>query len=398
MGGMLVDYMGPHGAKLWTNHALIEDITSDSDPYWIFAELTRRLCNGRLSKQEAAAAVDQMAVRKEKDRMLITWRDAIRFFATADDCGAITTGQYAHVAQVFLGGLSLRTPSTMAVNTPEAVDVRMGATFFTENLAIAIRDASLCRSGQRPAKPWQGVTKPDDLRYVTGLYEATAWISPRVPPGDYDLRVVVDIGILRGEPTSSYPGQAASWPLPRAKWTQIFTVPVQVTPAVVFQPGTQWPPVHSFRLETDPGFDPQKAHAITIVSVQADCYTDETVIVVWARAHNLPVACCFDVFFRIGGVEDPGGSNPTFLTRGELVPGWDCELPRLAPNERTIDLVLRPDLHWGKLSGLDAIWGKTVTFAGLPFTRHNYDFSLKKWRQRQAAREAAHMKSKTRPS
>jgi hypothetical protein len=126
--------------------------------------------------------------------------------------------------------------------------------------------------------------------------------------------------------------------------------------------------------------------SISILSADALCYSDVTVIVFKLKLVN--TKCWFDRQVTVNGQRYPSG--PFVCWQPEPPEDhFGCETPPLPQGITGASIAFTPNISKANKAGIDQIWDKPVRFCYVTFQRRELGFSLIKWRADQKIRDEA---------
>ncbi len=114
-----------------TNPAIVARLSTTADEPWDWQELERRYSQGKLTNQEAAAAVDALIkylpTRPGGSNRPLHWAD--KFLSVADAGGAISNEQLARLAVAFYGQPTIRMRPRVHPDTPLKFGIEPGSSW-----------------------------------------------------------------------------------------------------------------------------------------------------------------------------------------------------------------------------------------------------------------------------
>jgi hypothetical protein len=394
--GMIIRYIGPNGERLRSNAGLIKLASSDPYPYWEWRELTQRLSSGHLSAGETSVAIDVLTKELEGwNAAGVPLACSGQFFREAVRLRAVTGAQDEKLARTLFAKVRrLNMAPSVVANQSVWIDLsaQVPRQLPVSKVLFAIRSMSLSKPGETEKnadeRPWDGLMQPPDLDYLSG----SGWgqfhgtVQPRVPSGKYQMTFVVDVGLVSDWGLGGggfQPGQASRWPSTRAKWTETFTLPLEVFPALQVSRGT---PIDKLRVETDSKLDPQTSGCISVASAEELCYTDQTIVSVDLKIEHPPVSCFVIPVLKVAGEEHRRPAQVVLTKTTVYVSlGFTCD--SLPKDVHTVDVELRPSLSdMAIFAEYDRFWGKTIYLKNIKLARRDLDFSLGEWQIGQKVR------------
>lgn len=356
-----------------TNQAIIARLSTTADQPWDWQELERRYTQGKLSNQEAAAAIDALIkylpTRRGGLHQPLHWCD--KFLSTVDAGGAISNEQLGRLAATFYGQPTIRMRPRVHPGTPLMFEIERSNSWPLMGLQ-SIR--ALCRvtldAGQELIvyEPYGADSRPispDSLSKGNGM-SISGKLLPEANPGKHQVTFELDEGVVAQNAEfrtlSGSPGQARYWPKTRHKWSPTISVPIEVVPADV--------PV--IELVTDAALDPMQNGQI---SATAGLYSHSEggpamKLRLTCKALQVPLSCAVSV---------QAGGNEIAQTSLSLSPGsgsWSTtlEVSRLGSDMTAVDVILKPAPDRAETDlNVERIWGKEIILRGVPLERLDDD-------------------------
>lgn len=227
----------------------------------------------------------------------------------------------------------------------------------------------------------------DNQRVTVKGYHRSVWDAqhfwqpielPSLQPGKHTIRLEVLSAFAREKDLVGLANDASSsdWPPTQKRWIRAIDVDLMVYAAGV--------PI--VRLTDDPALEPT-SHGLKVESilVRRIAGKSQGVMSFALDTQSLPVPISFDVMMRVGDQSIPcgrfyavksltgsasvssGGSGRTIYMSGETL---KMELPEIAPDIKSADIVLTPNPEWIELrSDVDTIWGKEIIIRNAPIRR-----------------------------
>ncbi len=356
------------------NAVVIASLSTSANQPWDWQELERRLDAGKLSSAEVSAAIDKLIafLNTQSTPQPLYWCDS--FLKKADAAGYINSSQYQRFAQAFYKRCTASLAGSIRAGKTVAISVNGGSPWPLPGVqyVYALRDVST--NGKGLALEHQGYRGQSragiqsELDYLSAVspQQITGKMKLDLPPGNYVLNVTVDVAVLHDKTApqlgGNFPGQAGGWPLGRASWTDVLTVPIKVVPA------DQSP----IDLITDPTLDPLKLGEIHVKSILVTRSGSGRHVAVNLGIDVGRMPCSFDAFLRIGG---PAGKE---YPMGQAVGYFEsiadvehgCDLDSLDASVQTADVLLRPNpKHIEGTPGVSRVWDSSVEVLNVPMQR-----------------------------
>jgi len=363
-------------ASLPTSKLIANLATTASQP-WDWQELERRFNAGQLSKQDTAAAIDQLIKHlKTKPtgwRQYLPWCD--RFVAAADKAGFISDEQLGHLAQAFYGPQpDVKARGRLRQGQPLVFEITSGASWNLPGLKLIMALSRTTLEGTRElgiADRFQESPKPlapDELS-GTGHWPIHGRILADLPSGKHNLVFEVDMGLIDESrpfrrPDGNKPGQARLWPKTRYKWNTTVTIPFEVMEAG--RPAVD--------LVTDETLDPMKKGQLSVTAKLFSRSEKKSLLRLAIQGQGLPISIAADVVVKTAGREvhrctfwvDPAGRHG--------YSGFEDDIDRPAPEVKTIDVILTPSVEVAERDTFyDRIWGKEIVFRNVPLQREDLE-------------------------
>ncbi len=335
-------------------------------------ELEARWRAGRLSKAEAAAAIDQLInhVKTRPGGWVGPLFGCEKFFALADQGGAVSDEQLGRLGVAFYGPqpcISAR--ARVRQGKFLLFEIASGNPWNLPGLRLVRALRSLTLDGTQPLTVYfpharTPSSMPADAISGDGYWPIGGKVLMDVPKGKHKLQFDVDMGLLPiADPSDAPdgpPGQANRWPRPRCKWSQTGTVAVEVVAA----------DASAVEVITEDAVDPAK-NGVLAVSATAQWRSEEkSVLRLSFEAKGLAVPIVAVVSMSINGLGRPVGSLE--MPAGSSRRGLRSEIPRPSPAIRTIDVVLIPAVEVAEEATMfDRVWGREIVLKDVPLRRED---------------------------
>ncbi len=369
--------MTPASRASLPSSTLIANLATTANQPWDWQELERRLNAGQLSKQDTAAAIDQLIKHlKTKPngwRQPLHWCD--RFVAAADKAGSISDEQFGRLAQAFYGlQPDVKVHGRLRQGQPLVFEITYGASWNLPGLRLIMALSRTTLEGTREleiADRFQESPKaadPDELS-GSGHWPIRGRVLADLPPGKHNLVLEVDTGLIdEFRPfkrlDGNIPGQARLWPKTRYKWNTTVTVPFEV-----MEPGRP-----AVDLVTDETLDPIKNGKLSVTAKLFTRSEKKSILRLAIQGQGLPISVASVVLVKAAGREvhrgafwvDPAGLHGYSSLEGDI--------DRPAPEVTTIDVILTPSVEVAeKDTFYDRIWGKEMVFQNVPLQREDLE-------------------------
>jgi hypothetical protein len=353
--------------------SLITGLATTANQPWDWQELERRLTAGRLSKQETAAAIDQLI--KHLKTKPGGWREPLpwsgQFVAAAEKSGSISDEQFGRLSQAFYGTQPAVTArGRLRQGQPLQFEVGYGSSWNLPGfkLIAALSRVKLDQGTELKVYDFlQSTSRPADPDQLSesGYMPIMGKVLMDMPPGRHTLTFEIDTGVVdESRPfktgDSIRPGQTKRWPKTRYKWNSTVTIPIEAVPS-------DRPAVD---LVTDEKLDPVKNGQLSITAKLFPRSERKAVLRLAIQQNGLGVSIASLVMVRVAGQEVCRGVFCVDTTSSRSCGDPSNEIARPSPGIRMIDVILTPSVEVAEKSTLcDRIWGQEMVFKNVPLQR-----------------------------
>jgi len=360
---------------LQPNSWVIERLATTSGP-WDWRIVEQRYNQGRLSKEEVAATIDQLINytiddRKKGNNGPLHWCDDYLEQLMSD--GAISDEQFARLRDAFYGSMP-RVNVRQRIKAGQRLSFRIdyGGPWDLPTLKNIKALRQLTLDGQEKLKPFSE-HRPNDPDYLTstGPFSIDGCVDVDAPVGKHELQFEVDLGLIADKRVSFTtgdgirPGQVKRWPTPNHRWTRTVSVPLTIVAS----------DEQLIEMIDDPALDPVKSKQLSVRSIiMKPDHGKVQVIITVDQSEHAATPVSFDVGLRIQGREHAAGYIARSI-RGDRGYGiHPIRLDSLDPTIRRVDVVLRPNPQWVmNWPTTTSIWGKPIEFKDVPIERDDLD-------------------------
>jgi hypothetical protein len=369
--------MTPASRASLPTSGLIANLATTASQPWDWQELERRLGAGRLSKQEIAAAVDQlikhMQTKPEGWRGPLDW--ASNFLSAAEKGGFISDEQFGRLALAFYGPKpAVKIHGRLRQGQPFEFEIWSSTNWDLLDLKMMVALSRLTLDGTRQLEvrvAQQSANRPADPDQLTGTryWPISGKVFAEIAPGKHNLVFEIDTGLHDGSRPFktgdiNKPGQAKRWPKTRHRWSTTVTVPIEVVAS----------DRQAIELVTDEKLDPVKNGQLSVTAKLFARSETKSVLDLAIREKGLGVPIASEVVVKIAGREVRRGMycvDPSGLRRYDERGG---EIDRPAPAITTIDVILTPSVDVAENDTFyDRIWGKEMVFQNVPLQREDLE-------------------------
>ena len=348
----------PHELKLASTVRVIAAGIEKPVSPWAWQELVRRT----LTPAEANTILDQLTdwLRRDHPHGMtepLSWLD--QFLKKLDGRGLITEERRIRFLEAVHGDLRSNYNTRIHEGTRQLqLDVKWKWIWGQSLLGM-----KLLNEPQSLTVDGKVIPLPDNVSYWDSQRFAQIVPLPPLKPGKYRLRLTVLSAFI---PESDLVGvksnaRSADWPVAKKRWTRTLETDLMVVPK-----GT--PLIDTTE---DPSLDPA-THGLKVDLINVLKDGPKTLVSVkFNHDQGLPVSINFDVSLRIAGQTVPCRTlwwvkTPKGSSSGNNI--LSADIPPLAPNVKTADVVLTPNPNSTLPAEVDRIWGQEVVFRNVTIT------------------------------
>lgn len=356
------------GVRVRSNQAIIANLASTAVQPWDWQELETRYQADQLSKEEVAAAIEQLIIhlknRPAGQHGPLPWLDS--FFKLAMSRKAISQEQLARLCDSFYGSTPemrmrsrVRQGKKLAFQFPGRHGELPGTMSVTALRSIGV-------DGQ-PVKVKLKYAPDSNIHYHSGRlhHSLEGEIENNLAPGKHEVRFVYDWGLLdekaKLDPRyNGRPGQASRWPTALVKRELTVKLPLEIVPT----------DVPAVTLITDPKRDPTKEISVTSIQVIPRNQKLELKPQIDFKQSQTPV------YFRIclefdRKKHDLGSQGKDAYWS---VSGGHGTIDSLPSDLKAVTVILEPNVEGAEEYLLfNEIWGQPITIRNVPLERYDLE-------------------------
>jgi hypothetical protein len=366
VGGPIgIAMMGIRWDDLRSNESIIANLKTTADSPWDWQRLQRRAQAGKLPREDAQAAIDQLIAHLQDKRARgqahqgpLPWSKD--FVQMVDKRGDIDDAQLARLVDAYYGpSPNLQMPAKVRQGNAFYAHVSYGQHWQLPGLKTltAVRRVAVDGKEIQP----QSIGPRDELSSAGPFGIDAHFDTDSIEPGDHEVIFELDAAIvpetarLRNDVR---PGAAHRWPQARHRWTMTAKAPLTVVAK----------DVQTVERVTDDAFDPIKTAGLRVASVEIQQLGPNLRPTVVIEHRKGPVPLLFNARLRVGDQEialNRSGSSSGSIENQT----YQSDVRSLPADLKEVDVILDPDLRSAEsMLTYDKLWAKPVIFERVPVT------------------------------